>query len=352
MSPQGVVKKKSTGRYQLQFPIVWLRTVLRGRCAEEWRRLVLAAFRASSAPLQQQWRSQFDKKGLMSSTLTVENRSGRRFDRSALLREAQEIYGTLAVPASAPPKLLARCFQHSVDFALQHGLVAAPPPADSTTEALSTPPAEHTPSSSHSAAAGSIPDLPAAGYASEQDSSLSRQTSSTCQALAVSSPACPASPDPLYPSGGGSLTAELLASDSVLLGDLEDTDDWLAHLADDGALLSTGDVAMGNALEDAVMQPCAIEAVASDVCRHVASIEMHATASDQSTACAQSLQVGVGLAPAAAKVGSLQQELAAMRHDLAVAREQRDAAVLALQTAALREAQLQSDMDMMRLLMA
>lgn len=70
------------------------------------------------------WRESFasQKQKLMMKTLTVDNRSGRRFDREAYCREAQKVYGEDVVPSNATPKLLARCFQHSVDFIVNNGL--------------------------------------------------------------------------------------------------------------------------------------------------------------------------------------------------------------------------------------
>ena len=59
---------------------------------------------------------------MMKTTLTVGNRSGRRFDREAYCVEAQRVYGEDVVPSDASPKLLARCFQHSVDFIVSKGL--------------------------------------------------------------------------------------------------------------------------------------------------------------------------------------------------------------------------------------
>lgn len=120
----GCRKKKVTGRYQLQFPLKWVHSQLRGRTAEEWREIILAAWDASSPALKQQWRHSFHSTidDLMKTTLTVKNRTGRRFDRDAYAREAHFVYGPAVSPSDAPPKLLARCFKHSVDFVVHHGL--------------------------------------------------------------------------------------------------------------------------------------------------------------------------------------------------------------------------------------
>lgn len=117
-------KKKVTGRYQLQFPLNWVRDHLRGRTAEEWREIIIAAWDVSSPDLQRQWRHTFESTidDLMKTTLTVKNRTGRRFDRDAYAREAHFVYGPAVSPSDASPKLLARCFKHSVDFVLHHGL--------------------------------------------------------------------------------------------------------------------------------------------------------------------------------------------------------------------------------------
>eukprot|EP00892_Ulva_mutabilis_P012705 jgi/Ulvmu1/9807/UM056_0047.1 len=124
VSCMGCRKKKVTGRYQLQFPLNWVRSELRGRTAEEWREVILAAWEASPVALQQQWRQSFHltMDDLMKTTLTVKNRTGRRFDRDAYAREAHLVYGPAVSPSDAPPKLLARCFKHSVDFVVHHGL--------------------------------------------------------------------------------------------------------------------------------------------------------------------------------------------------------------------------------------
>ena len=118
-------KKRVTGRYQLQFPLVWVQDQLQGKTAERWRAEILRAFRAASPGLRSEWRASFaSQKGvMMKKTLTVDNRSGRRFDREAYCVEAQQVYGEDEVPTDASPKLLARCFQHSVDFIVSKGLV-------------------------------------------------------------------------------------------------------------------------------------------------------------------------------------------------------------------------------------
>lgn len=124
--PQGTYrKKKVTGRYQLQFPVAWVQRQLRGRTAELWRAEILRAFEASTAAMRAEWKASFvaQKGEMMKTTLTVEGRSGRRFDREAYCKEAQVVYG-MEVADDASPKLLARCFQHSVDFIVQRGLIS------------------------------------------------------------------------------------------------------------------------------------------------------------------------------------------------------------------------------------
>jgi hypothetical protein len=120
---------KVTGRYQLQFPIIWVRERLTGRTAEHWRALIMESFEAASAAERTEWKESFHaaKIKMLTKTLTVDNRSGRRFDRDAYRAEAQAIYGPGAVPDDASPKLLARCFQHSVDFICERGVLAGMP---------------------------------------------------------------------------------------------------------------------------------------------------------------------------------------------------------------------------------
>jgi hypothetical protein len=120
-----VSKKRISGRYQLQFPLEWVRERLAGRTAEAWRADILVAFDSAEASVRQAWRNDFEleKKYMMKSTLRVENRTGRRFDRVAYCEEAQKVYGVASVPPNASPKLLSRCFQHSIDFALCNRLI-------------------------------------------------------------------------------------------------------------------------------------------------------------------------------------------------------------------------------------
>lgn len=140
MPSSSCCKKKVTGRYQLQFPVKWVREQLSGRTAEEWREIIMAAWETSSPAMQHQWRHSFQSTvdNLMRTTLTVKNRTGRRFDRDAYAREAHFVYGPAVSPADASPKLLARCFKHSVDFVVHHGL------SNSSMADLSANTGEHT----------------------------------------------------------------------------------------------------------------------------------------------------------------------------------------------------------------
>lgn len=130
-------KKKVTGRYQLQFPLDWVRQRLSGRTAEQWRSLIMLAYEDTTRSEQQKWRESFKavKNEMMGSTLTVENRTGRRFDRDAYKREAKTVYGA-CIPDQASPKLLSRCFQHSIEFIMTRGLLTV---SSADVQAMSTP---------------------------------------------------------------------------------------------------------------------------------------------------------------------------------------------------------------------
>lgn len=101
----------------------------------------MSAFREASPAVRVEWRASFasQKLDLMKKTLTVDNRSGRRFDRDAYCAEAQEVYGSNCVPADASPKLLARCFEHSVDFIVNSGLLNGLSGAGGRAPSVSTP---------------------------------------------------------------------------------------------------------------------------------------------------------------------------------------------------------------------
>lgn len=326
--PQGA--KKVTGRYQLQFPLDWVKRNLPGRTAEEWRQQILEAFQSCPPPQQLAWRRDFEDslKEMMSSTLTVENRTGRRFDRAAYRAEAQLVYGVDVVPTSASPKLLSRCFQHSINFLMANGVLAEPSGACPD---LSTPRAHKRPR--HSQTTASL-----AG---------SHDTSDVCAVY---------EPEASFSTEGVSSTDDLFACDSDLLLDkgaiydqgLLMTDMYFDdHVA--GMLGSTCSSACANR---ALCLPCAEaeHTLASRASGLRLSPEHPGSAKVQTTVSAGLGYTvdATGLQVASSSAGALA-EMAAIKQDLEFARAQRDAAVRECQAAEAREALLKSELDMLRL---
>ena len=278
----------------------------------------MTAFSLASPSTQLAWRAEFEsgKSKMMSSTLTVENRSGRRFDRERYEAEAQLIYGASLVPDGASPKLLARCFKHSVDFIVSRGLVSEP--ADSAL--LSTP--------------GS-PDarkrLRQPSLSSEEPSALLATMS---RSPSVSLPA---------QAPGGDLSCDLFVEDPAF--SLDDMDVFLEETFgfenDSGMLLDTCDVrytehllseAGTSVASELASQPWA-QAVPTlpGACLRSVSVESR-DVSGASTLGSQAVQVEPGMG-CAQQLEALRWELAATKRDLAEARAQRDAAVRQMQAA-------------------
>lgn len=321
--PASAAKKKVTGRYQLQFPLDWVRQRLQGRPAEAWRHCILEAFSAASPSMQQIWRAEFEKtkSKLMSSTLTVENRSGRRFDRHVYQTEAQLIYGVSLVPHGASPKLLARCFKHSVDFIVTRGLVREPAESAEHTLEVSTP-------------------SPLDDAERSRQPSLSREvTDSSAHALrrsvSVTRSLAEQDEDQVH-ADDQALSSALFIDDALdSLDDLGDFfEDAFGLPEDRGVLLHSQDsfgVELLPEVPDSVAAGLA-RRLPQGVCRRSVSVESQAV-SGASTVGSQAMQVETGMGCAQAELEALRLQLAATHRDLAEARAQRDAAVRQAQAA-------------------
>lgn len=320
--------KKTTGRYQLQFPRAWLQQ-LAGRTAEEWRAAVLSAFEGAAADIQRAWRSDFagGKASMLKRTLTVAERSGRRFDRRAYLSEAQALYGKDAVPDSAPPKLLARCFQHSIDFAARRGLLGDAPLA-----LLSTP-RSAAPRRLKIVRRSATPEL--------------RMPTTPMPASSVACSATESASCSLQQGDGGVLSSILEDACSSLDALDDDLTADLFACAADGMLLSDPDVlsmSTSDALSDEVLQCSSRSSTALR-----ASVERRSSVQctdEETSGTAGSARVQVG--DPAKRVEILEAELAKVLRDLEAAREQRDVAVRESQSAAVREASVLRQLDALR----
>lgn len=338
VAPAIVKTKKATGRYQLQFPRAWLQQ-LAGRTAEEWRKALIDAFAGADADTQHAWRVDFEdgcKASMLKRTLTVAERSGRRFDRSAYLLEAQAIYGASAIPDSATPKLLARSFQHSIDFAARCGLLGASPgmPSGVATSSLSTP------------AAAAPRRLELVGRSSTPDvRSPTTPTPASSAALSATDSAAPCSSQ----EGGelSSLLADASSSFAALDGDA--IADLLACTEPDGVLLSVLSASTCDALTDggALHSTSGDDALRASAQQRFSAQHNVAQRADEATSGTfggASVQVG----DVTSRVAALEGELATALRDLQAAREQRDVAVRESQAAAAREASVLRQLDAIR----
>jgi hypothetical protein len=345
MPPTTSGSKKVTGRYQLQFPLEWVRRRLAGATAEQLRAAILEAFYRAGAALQLRWRQSFEsaKSSLMSSTLTVENRTGRRFDRDAYRAEAQQIYGASCVPDCATPKLLARCFKHSVDFMFEHGLYREQAPSHplrpSSVGSAFSPRAARKRQRSPSGNADAF----------QYFKSVSRSSSATFTSS--------------LPTDSVEHTPSALFDDHLAAG-LDDLPPLFEEYGEEmlGSFLADADAGMlldarvpGDSVAGAsCAQASAVEVAActlhchSESQEHIAfrrssSVESQLCAGN--TVCARDMQVGH---VSGQQLAALQMELDATQRDLIMARAQRGAAVSESQRAAARAEQLQQAHDILR----
>ena len=306
--------------------------------AEDWRALIVQTFEAAAPATQREWRADFlaRKVDMLSYTLTVENRTGRRFDREAYQQEAAVIYSPETVPCNASPKLLARCFQHSIDFIHSRRLVEDVIDEQTKAGARSAGRPLSTPTLSTSAASSLK-----RSRASANEDSLQPSASSTCASQPPTSRLCASTASPDDEDGAESVSHLLFGSCEELTRSWR-ADTFLQGLDDDllGMLpdVQHHTAAVRVASEGAV----AVTTNARQVYRRSASVE------SQCTAASEAMQVKAD-SGAAQEIHRLGAELAALQEDLAAARAQRDAAVDTAQAAMAYASQLQQQHDVMHI---